>query len=134
MAGLSCPLLDFPYRDKRATTVSANMHSKEDLSMDTREVAATELPNTTNVDETAVAPKASVKSATSSKPKKQKVAQRPKPAGKTSGQEKLVCRYCGSGDLSPSFKKRRDARCRACFAKRYSSKTTGKKTKRAKKA
>jgi hypothetical protein len=28
--------------------------------------------------------------------------------------EKLVCRYCGSDDLAPSFKKRRDARCRAC--------------------
>ena len=63
-----------------------------------------------------------VKSASSSKPKKQKVAKRSKPAsGKTSGQEKLVCRYCGSDDLAPSFKKRRDARCRACFKKRYSS-------------
>ena len=63
-----------------------------------------------------------IKSASSSKPKKQKVAKRPKPAsGKTSGQEKLVCRYCGSDDLAPSFKKRRDARCRACFKKRYSS-------------
>jgi hypothetical protein len=29
----------------------------------------------------------------------------------------LVCRYCGSDDLAPSFKKRRDARCRACFKK-----------------
>ena len=28
--------------------------------------------------------------------------------------QKLVCRYCGSHDLAPSFKKRRDARCRAC--------------------
>jgi hypothetical protein len=35
--------------------------------------------------------------------------------------EKLVCRYCGSDDLAPSFKKRRDARCRACFKKRYGS-------------
>jgi hypothetical protein len=33
----------------------------------------------------------------------------------------LVCRYCGSDDLAPSFKKRRDARCRACFKKRYGS-------------
>ena len=32
---------------------------------------------------------------------------------------KLVCRYCGGNDLAPSFKKRRDARCRACFKKRY---------------
>ena len=35
--------------------------------------------------------------------------------------EKLVCRYCGSDDLAPSFKKRRDARCRACFKERYGS-------------
>ena len=35
--------------------------------------------------------------------------------------ESLVCRYCGSDDLAPSFRKRRDARCRACFKKRYSS-------------
>ena len=35
---------------------------------------------------------------------------------------KLVCRYCGSEDLAPSFKKRHDARCRACFKKRYGSK------------
>ena len=35
--------------------------------------------------------------------------------------EKLVCRYCGSNDLAPSFIKRRDRRCRKCFSKRYSS-------------
>jgi hypothetical protein len=35
--------------------------------------------------------------------------------------EKLVCRYCGSDDLAPSFIKRRDRRCRKCFSKRYSS-------------
>jgi hypothetical protein len=34
---------------------------------------------------------------------------------------KLVCRYCGSDDLSPSFIKRRDRRCRKCFSKRYGS-------------
>ncbi len=33
--------------------------------------------------------------------------------------EKLVCRYCGSDDLAPSFVKRRDHRCRKCFSKRY---------------
>jgi hypothetical protein len=37
------------------------------------------------------------------------------------GTEKLICRYCGRDDLAPSFKKRRDARCRACFKRRYSS-------------
>ncbi len=35
--------------------------------------------------------------------------------------EKLVCRYCGSDDLAPSFIKRRDCRCRRCFSKRYGS-------------
>jgi hypothetical protein len=39
-----------------------------------------------------------------------------------------VCRYCGSDDLAPSFKKRRDARCRACFKKRYGSAPRDKKT------
>ena len=38
-----------------------------------------------------------------------------------SKREKLLCRYCGSDDLAGSFKKRRDARCRACFKKRYGS-------------
>ena len=33
----------------------------------------------------------------------------------------LVCRYCGSDDLAPSFVKRRDRRCRKCFSKRYGS-------------
>jgi len=42
--------------------------------------------------------------------------------------EKLVCRYCGSDDLSPSFIKRRDARCRACFKKRYGSAARSKRT------
>jgi predicted ATPase len=37
------------------------------------------------------------------------------------GRRSWVCRYCGSDDLAPSFRKRRDARCRACFKKRYGS-------------
>jgi hypothetical protein len=46
---------------------------------------------------------------------------------------KLVCRYCGSDDLAPSFKKRRDARCRACFKSRYGSSARSKKAKKASK-
>ena len=46
--------------------------------------------------------------------------------------EKLVCRYCGSDDLSPSFIKRRDRRCRKCFSKRYGSAVGGKKTSKKK--
>jgi hypothetical protein len=43
--------------------------------------------------------------------------------------EKLVCRYCGSNDLAPSFIKRRDRRCRKCFSKRYGSATRARKAK-----
>jgi len=43
--------------------------------------------------------------------------------------EKLVCRYCGSNDLAPSFIKRRDRRCRKCFSKRYRSAARTRKTK-----
>jgi hypothetical protein len=54
--------------------------------------------------------------------KNTKASQRPpRPSRAASKAEKLVCRYCGSDDLAPSFKKRRDTRCRACFKKRYGS-------------
>ena len=43
--------------------------------------------------------------------------------------EKLVCRYCGSDDLAPSFIKRRDRRCRKCFSKRYGSAARVRKAK-----
>src|SRR6266478_3803181 len=43
--------------------------------------------------------------------------------------EKLVCRYCGSDDLAPSFIKRRDRRCRKCFGKRYGSAARAKTAK-----
>ena len=33
--------------------------------------------------------------------------------------KELVCRYCGSDDFVRSFRQGRDARCRACFKKRY---------------
>ena len=63
-----------------------------------------------------------------------------KPTGKTakterhkaikrSKSEKLVCRYCGSDDLAPSFIKRRDRRCRKCFGERYGSSARTGKTK-----
>ena len=44
-----------------------------------------------------------------------------KKTGRKPKAEKLVCRYCGSDDLAPSFIKRRDRRCRKCFGKRYRS-------------
>ena len=46
----------------------------------------------------------------------------------TAKAEKLVCRYCGRDDLSPSFIKWRDRRCRKCFSKRYGSAAHTKKT------
>ena len=36
-------------------------------------------------------------------------------ATRSSTSQKLVCRYCGSDDLAPSFIKRRDRRCRKCW-------------------
>lgn len=44
-----------------------------------------------------------------------------KKTGRKPKAEKLVCHYCGSDDLAPSFIKRRDRRCRKCFSKRYGS-------------
>jgi hypothetical protein len=53
---------------------------------------------------------------------------RKKMAGKSKS-DKLVCRYCGSDDLAPSFIKRRDRRCRKCFSKRYGSAARASKAK-----
>ncbi len=52
-----------------------------------------------------------------------------KETGSKSKLEKLVCRYCGSDDLAPSFIKRRDQRCRKCFSKRYRSAAPATKAK-----
>ena len=52
-----------------------------------------------------------------------------KEMGSKSKSAKLVCRYCGSDDLAPSFIKRRDRRCRKCFSKRYGSAARARKAK-----
>jgi hypothetical protein len=52
-----------------------------------------------------------------------------KKMGSESKSSRLVCRYCGSEDLAPSFIKRRDRRCRKCFSKRYGSAAPAKKAK-----
>jgi hypothetical protein len=72
----------------------------------------------------------SVKEARKAVPKKPK-PQRPlrKQMGSKSKSDKLVCRYCGSDDLAPSFIKRRDRRCRNCFRKRYGSAARTRKAK-----
>jgi hypothetical protein len=69
--------------------------------------------------------KKQVKGANASSPKTRNTAQR---ASRSSNSETgvLVCRYCGNDDLAASFKKRRDARCRACFKKRYGSSSRAK--------
>ena len=61
--------------------------------------------------------------------KKAKTVRPEMKAIKNSKSEKLVCRYCGSDDLAPSFIKRRDRRCRKCFSKRYGSAVRTSKTK-----
>ncbi len=67
--------------------------------------------------------------------KPRKAARRPPQSSRAAAKaEKLVCRYCGSDDLAPSFKKRRDARCRACFKKRYGSAARKKGSTRTRKA
>lgn len=57
----------------------------------------------------------------------------PRSSRAASGTEKLVCRYCGGDDLAPSFRKRRDARCRACFKQRYGSARRDRKAARTRK-
>jgi hypothetical protein len=52
-----------------------------------------------------------------------------KKIGSKSKSNKLVCRYCGSDDLAPSFIKRRDRRCRKCFSTRYGSAARASKAK-----
>ena len=67
-----------------------------------------------------------------------KSARRPPRSSRVASEmKKLVCRYCGSDDLAPSFLKRRDARCRTCFKQRYGSavrKKTATRTREAKPA
>ena len=61
--------------------------------------------------------------------RKAKVARPVPKMGSDSKSKRLVCRYCGSEDLAPSFVKRRDRRCRKCFSKRYSSAARARKAK-----
>jgi hypothetical protein len=62
-------------------------------------------------------------------PRKAKPAPVRKKMASKSKSDKLVCRYCGSDDLAPSFIKRRDSRCRNCFIKRYGSAARARKAK-----
>jgi hypothetical protein len=79
--------------------------------------------------------KLSIGNSSTSSPKKaaRKEAESARPlrkeAASKSKSEKLVCRYCGSDDLAPSFIKRRDRRCRKCFIRRYGSAAPARKPK-----
>jgi hypothetical protein len=66
-------------------------------------------------------------------PKIGKAAGRPPRSRAKPNGEKLICRYCGSDDLAPSFSNRRDARCRACFKQRYGSAARNQKAGRTRK-
>jgi hypothetical protein len=70
----------------------------------------------------AVRKKAVTKKANCARPLQKKM-------GSKSNSDKLVCRYCGSNDLAPSFIQRRDRRCRECFSKRYGSAARARKPK-----
>jgi hypothetical protein len=78
-----------------------------------------------SVGEKAVQKKTASRKANSTPLLRKKMGSQPKSS-------KLVCRYCGSGDLAPSFIKRRDRRCRKCFSKRYGSAARARKAKRRK--
>jgi hypothetical protein len=69
----------------------------------------------------AVRKKAALKTLNPPRPRRKMVSK--------SESNKLVCRYCGSDDLAPSFVRRRDRRCRKCFSKRYGSAARARKAK-----
>ena len=74
--------------------------------------------------------RAKLANAEKTEPANSKSARAPlKKTGRKPKAEKLVCRYCGSDDLAPSFIKRCDRRCRKCFSKRYGSASRANKTK-----
>ena len=78
-------------------------------------------------DQTEAARSAGKKTAHKSTARKEANSARPSRKELESKSDKLVCRYCGSDDLAPSFIKRRDRRCRKCFSKRYGSRARAKK-------
>ena len=75
-----------------------------------------------SVDKKAVRKKTAARKTKPARPDRKKM-------GGKSKSNKLVCRYCGSEDLAPSFIKRRDRRCRKCFSKRYGSAAQARKAK-----
>ena len=92
------------------------------------ELIANEAPASARKKTAAAKPKGAPASKTRKAAGRPPQSSRAKPNG-----EKLICRYCGSDDLAPSFSKRRDARCRACFKQRYGSAARNQKAGRTRK-
>src|SRR5271167_3562686 len=107
------------------------------MNTDTETVPATSVNQSGRTDQS-IAP--AKKQAVGAEPKADRAAKTTKASARplrssraVSTTDKLVCRYCGSDDLAPSLRKRRDARCRACLKKRYGSAPRDKKTARTRK-
>jgi hypothetical protein len=104
------------------------------MSIETEPTAGESIANEASASARKKTAAAKPKGAPASKTKTRKAAGRPprssraKPKG-----EKLICRYCGSDDLAPSFRKRGDRRCRACFKQRYGSAARNQKAVRKRK-
>ena len=94
-------------------------------------LAVGDSPSTALRDQTASSWPAGEKTARKKAARKKAESARPlrKAMGSKSKSDKLVCRYCGSDDLAPSFIKRRDRRCRKCFRERYGSATLARKAR-----
>ena len=92
------------------------------------ELIANETPASARKKNVAAQPKGAPASKTRKAAGRPPQSSRAKPKG-----EKLICRYCGSDDLAPSFRRRRDARCRACFKQRYGSAARNQKAVRTRK-
>ena len=106
-------------------------HTKMESNYATESAATSDSGKSVSIPSTSVTKHKNKKTVAARAKSETKVrAQTPRsPRAKSDG-GKLVCRYCGSDDLAPSFKKRRDARCRACFKKRYGSKKPDNRTAR----
>jgi hypothetical protein len=92
---------------------STNVRSAEASVKDSVPIPKSGHPNAAHSEPGKIGKRATGKKDRTERPRKKPI--------RRSKSEKLVCRYCGSDDLAPSFVKRRDRRCRKCFSKRYGS-------------
>jgi hypothetical protein len=90
------------------------------MSIETEPTAGKSIANEASASARKKTAAAKPKGASASKTRKA-AARPPRSSRAKPNGEKLICRYCGSDDLAPSFRKRGDRRCRACFKQRYGS-------------